>query len=73
MPNEMSMGRCGLVPVVEVMTHRILDMSETISAKLFAAKPSGDHDDMVLQTIPFQHANDHHPGTGFTVVILDWA
>ena len=48
-------------------------MPESISPKLFAAIPAGDHYDMILQSFPLQYACDNHARAGFTIIVLDRA
>ena len=43
-------------------------MAKPISAQMFAAVPTGDDDEVIFQSFPLQHAQDHHPGTGFAII-----
>ena len=56
---------------LEVDPHRLLHMPEAVAAQLLAAKPPRDHDDMVPEPFPFQHAKDDHASAGFAIIILD--
>ena len=55
----------------QINAHRILNMSETVAAKVLAAKPACHHNDLASDIFAFQHAQDDHARPCFTVVILN--
>ncbi len=57
--------------MIQIVTHSILHMPESISTKVFTAVPARDYNDVISQPFPIQHPRDYHAGPGLTVVILD--
>lgn len=54
----------------QVDPHRFLHMSKPIPAQMFAAIPTGHHDDLILNVEPLKHPQDDHTRTGLTIVVL---
>ena len=52
------------------MTHAVLNMTETVAAKMFAAVPARHNDDVVGKALAFQHAQDHHACARLSVVVF---
>ena len=46
-------------------------MAKPITAQMFTTIPARHHHNMVGQPFTFQHPQNHHAGTGFSVIILD--
>lgn len=46
-------------------------MPEAVASQSLAAEPPRDHDDMVPEPFPFEHAKDDHASSSLTIIILD--
>ena len=46
-------------------------MPEAVAAELLAAELPRDHDDVVPESFPFEHAEDDHAGSSLTIIVLD--
>lgn len=46
-------------------------MPEAVAAQLLAAEPPRDHDDVVQEPVPFEHAKDDHAGSSLAIIVLD--
>lgn len=55
----------------DVDPHGLLHMTEAVATEVLAAEPPRDHDDVVPQSLPFEHPKNDHAGSGFAVIILD--
>jgi len=56
--------------MIEIITHGILNMPESVSTQVLATVPASDYDNVVLHPLPFQHSSDHHARTCLTIIIL---
>ena len=45
-------------------------MAKPVATKVFAAVPAGYHDKVILEVFAFEHAQDHHAGAAFAVVVF---
>ena len=56
---------------LDVNPHGLLHMPEAVAAQVLAAEPPRHHDDVVPETLPFEHAKDDHAGSSLAIIILD--
>ena len=45
-------------------------MAKAVAAKMFAAVPAGDNNQLAHPLGPLQHAQDHHPSAAFPIIRL---
>ena len=45
-------------------------MAKPVATKVLAAVPAGYHDKVILEVFAFEHAQDHHAGAAFAVVVF---
>ena len=45
-------------------------MAEAVAAEVFAAVPTCDNDEVVLEVFAFEHPKDYHTSTAFAVVVF---
>ena len=48
-------------------------MPEPVATQVFAAVPARDNDQMAVQLRPFEHAQNHHAGSAFSIIVLQWS
>ena len=56
--------------VIKVKTRCFLHMAKAVAAKMFAAVPAGDNNQLAHPLGPLQHAQDHHPSATFPIIRL---
>ena len=57
--------------MAQIVSHAGLNMAKPVAAEVFAAIPTGHHDEVVLEALAFEHPKDHHSCTGFAIVVFD--
>ena len=56
--------------VIKVKTRCFLHMAKAVAAKMFAAVPAGDNNQLAHSLAPVQHTQDHHPSAAFPIIRL---